>query len=153
MNYACEAAMGAVSGLRSFTGPAIVSEAANLKLLKLDKTPLAFLASGNAAKTSIALAIGELIADKLPFTPDRTRIPSLMARFVAGAVAGAAIAGKRKRNDQIAAAIVGGTAALAAAYAGEQYRKHVKLPKFVAALLEDTVAVGVGSAIVARACA
>jgi uncharacterized membrane protein len=153
MNYACEAAMGAVSGLRSFTGPAIISEAANRKLLNLDKSPLSFLASGNAAKTSIALAVGELITDKLPFTPDRTKIPSLMARFVAGAVAGAAIAGKRKRNDQIAAAVVGGAAAIAAAYAGYQYRKHVKLPGIVAALLEDAVAIGAGAAIVARACA
>jgi uncharacterized membrane protein len=153
MNYACEAAMGAVSGLRSFTGPAIVSEAAHRKLLHLEKTPLSFLSSGNAAKTSIALAIGELIADKLPFTPDRTKLPSLMARFVAGALAGAAVAGKRKRNDQIAAAVVGGAAAIAAAYAGNQYRKHVKLPGIVAALLEDALAVGAGTAIIARACA
>jgi uncharacterized membrane protein len=153
MNYACEAAIGAVSGLRSFTGPAIVSEAAHRKLLKLDKTPLAFLSSGNAAKTSIALAVGELVADKLPFIPDRTKLPSLMARFVTGAVAGAAIAGKRKRNDQIAAAVVGGTAAIAAAYAGYQYRRHVKLPAIVAGLLEDAVAVGAGAAIISRACA
>jgi uncharacterized membrane protein len=152
MNYACEAVIGAVSGLRSFTGPAIVSEAAHLKVLKLDKTPLAWLASGNAAKTSIALAVGELIADKLPFIPARTKAPSLAVRFVAGALCGAAVAGKRKRNEQIIGAMVGGTAALAAAFAGYQYRKHVKLPGILAALLEDTLAVSAGTAIVARAC-
>jgi len=153
MSYACEAVMGAVSGLRSFTGPAIVAEAANRKILKLDKTPLAWLASGNAVKTSMALAVGELIADKLPFTPDRTGVPSLIARFLTGAVCGAAVAGKRKKNDLVIGAMVGGTAALAAAYAGLQYRKHVKMPAVVAGLLEDAVAVGAGTAIVARACA
>jgi len=152
MNYTCEAVMGAVSGLRSFAGPAIVSEAAHRKLLKLDKTPLAWLASGGAAKTSIALAVGEMIADKLPFMPDRTQAPALIGRFVTGAVAGAAVSG-RKRNDQIMGAVVGGAAALAAAYAGYQYRKHVKLPGIIAALLEDAVAVSAGTAIVARACA
>jgi uncharacterized membrane protein len=153
MNYACEAVMGAVSGLRSFTGPAIVSEAANRKVLKLDKTPLAWLSSGGAAKTSIALAVAELVADKLPFIPDRTGAPSLVARFLTGALCGAAVAGKRRRNDQIIGAVIGGSAALAAAYAGYQYRKHVKLPPLVAAVLEDTVAVSAGTAIVTRVCA
>jgi uncharacterized membrane protein len=152
MNYACEAAMGAVSGLRSFTGPAIVSEAANRNILKLKRTPLAWLASDGAARTSVLLAVGELIADKLPFMPNRTDAPSLAARFVAGAVCGMAIARRRTRNAMVASALVGGAAAVAAAYAGNQYRRHVKLPGFVAALLEDTVAVAAGTTIIARAC-
>jgi hypothetical protein len=49
-------------------------------------------------------------------------------------------------------ALVGGTAAVAAAYAGNQYRKHVKLPAFAAALLEDVVAVSAGTAMIARVC-
>lgn len=153
MNYACEAAMGAVSGLRSFTGPAIVAKAANSKVLSLEKTPFEFLASDNAAKVSILLAVGELILDKLPFTPNRTKVPSLIGRFFAGALAGAAVAHKRKRNDMIMGAVVGGAAAIAAAYAGYQYRKHVRLPSVVSGLLEDTVAVAAGTAIVSRACA
>jgi uncharacterized membrane protein len=153
MKYACEAVMGAVSGLRSFTGPAIVSEAAHRKVLKLDKTPLAWLSSGGASKTSIALAVAELIADKLPFAGDRTSAPSLAARFLTGALCGAAVAGKKRRNDQIIGAVIGGSAALAAAYAGYQYRKHVKLPPIVAAVLEDTLAVSAGTAIVTRVCA
>jgi uncharacterized membrane protein len=152
MNYTCEAVMGAVSGLRSFTGPAIVSEAAHRHILKLDKTPLAWLGSDNAAKTSLALAVGELIADKLPFMPSRTDPPGLIARFIAGAICGVAVASKRSRNEKIMSAVVGGTAAVAAAYAGYQYRKHVHLPPFVAALLEDAVAVSAGTAIIARVC-
>lgn len=152
MSYACEAVMGAVSGLRSFTGPAIVSEAAHLNILKLDETPLAWLGSNGATRTSIALAVGELIADKLPFMPNRTDPAGLVARFIAGAVCGAAVASKRSRNDRIMSALVGGSAAVAAAYAGYQYRKHVKLPAFLAALLEDAVAVSAGTAIIAKVC-
>jgi uncharacterized membrane protein len=98
------------------------------------------------------LAAGELIADKLPFMPNRTEVPGLAARFIAGAICGVAIAGRRKRSQRILSGIVGGTAAVAAAYAGYQYRKHVKLPPLPAALLEDAVAIGVGKAVVAALC-
>jgi uncharacterized membrane protein len=133
MNYGCEAAMGAVCGLRTFTGPAIV-------------------AGPVSRNTLVLLAAGELIADKLPFMPNRTEAPGLVARFIAGAFCGMAVAGRRKRSDRILSGIVGGTAALAAAYAGVQYRRHVKLPPLAAALLEDAAAVGVGKAIVAGLC-
>jgi uncharacterized membrane protein len=152
MNYGCEAAMGAVCGLRTFTGPAIIAGAANRNILELNQTPLAWLASDGAAGTAVLLAAGELIADKLPFMPNRTDAPGLAARFIAGAICGMAIAGRRKRNERILSGIVGGTAAIAAAYAGYQYRKRVKLPSLAAALLEDAVAVGVGNAIVSSLC-
>jgi uncharacterized membrane protein len=152
MNYACEAAIGAVSGLRSFTGPAIIAEAANRNIVKLQGTPLAWLASDTAARASTLLAVGELIADKLPFMPARTEAPSLVARFITGAVCGMALAGRRKRSEQIMGAIVGGTAAIAGAYVGYQYRKRVKLWPVAAALLEDTVAVGTGAAVISALC-
>ena len=125
--------MGAVCGLRTFTGPAIVAGPAHRNVLVL-------------------LAAGELIADKLPFMPNRTDPPSLAARFISGAICGMAVAGRRKRGERILSGIVGGTAALAAAYAGLQYRRHVKLPSLPAALLEDAVAVGAGTAIVSTLC-
>jgi uncharacterized membrane protein len=152
MNYARGAAIGAVSGLRSLTAPAIIAGAANRNILKLQKTPLAWLASEGSARATILLAAGELIADKLPFMPNRTDPPGLIVRFISGAICGMAIAGRRKGNERIMSGIVGGTAALAASYAGYQYRKHVKLPALAAALLEDVVAVGVGTAIVSTLC-
>lgn len=144
--------MGAVCGLRTFTGPAIIAGAANRNALKLKRTPLAWLASDRAVGTATLLAAGELIADKLPFMPNRTDVPGLAARFIAGAICGMAIAGRRKPSERILSGIVGGTAAIAAAYAGYQYRKRVKLPPLAAALLEDAIAVGAGNAIVARLC-
>jgi uncharacterized membrane protein len=152
MNYACEAAIGAVSGLRSFTGPAVVAGAAHRRILKLKGTPFAWLGSEGSAHTAALLAAGELIADKLPFMPNRTDPAGLAARFISGAICAMAIAGKRKRNKRILSGIVGGTAAVAAAYAGNRYRKHVKLPPIAAAVLEDVVAVGAGTALVSRLC-
>jgi len=127
--------MGAVCGLRTFTGPAIIAEGA-----------------GAGRNALMLLAAGELIADKLPFMPNRTDAPGLAARFISGAFCGMAIAGRRKRSERVLSGIVAGTAALAAAYAGYQYRKRVKLPPLAAALIEDAVAVGAGSAIVAGLC-
>ena len=135
MNYACEAAIGAVSGLRSMTGPAIIAEAAKRNILNLKGTPLAWLATNTAARASTVLAVAELIADKLPFVPARTKAPSLVSRFITGAVCGMALAGRRKRSEQIMGAIVGGTAAIAGAYAGYHFRKNVKTWPIAAAFL------------------
>lgn len=148
MNLACAAGIGAVSGLRSMAGPAIVSEAASRNIVRLRKTPMAWLASDRAARVSAVLAVGEMIADKLPFTPDRTGAPMLAVRAAAGALCGYAICGKgRSRSNGVAAALVGGLAALATSYAGLHYRK--RLPSIAAALLEDAVAVGSGAAVIA----
>lgn len=152
MNYGCETAIGAVCGLRTFMGPAIVAGAANREVLHLKKTPLEWLGTDQTATLAVLFAAGELIADKLPFMPNRTRTPSLLARFVSGAICGMAIASRRKPNERIMSGIVGGTAAVAATYAGYQYRKHVRLPSLAAALLEDTLAVGAGNAIISNLC-
>jgi uncharacterized membrane protein len=151
MTYLCEAAIGAVSGLRSMTGPAVVSEAAKRDILHLKGTPLGWLSSNVTARTSALLAAGELIADKLPFMPDRTRAPGLVTRFISGALCGIAV-GRRERKQKIIGALIGGAAAVATAYAGYQYRKHVKLPPLVAALLEDVVAIGSGAAVISSLC-
>lgn len=152
MNYGCEAAMGAVCGLRAFIGPAVTAGAANRHDLQLKKTPLAWLATDRTAMIAAVLAAGELLADKLPFIPNRTRTASLTARFISGAICAAALASQRKPAEKVMSAIVGGTAAVAAAYAGYEYRRHVRLPRMAAALLEDSVAVGVANAVIASAC-
>jgi hypothetical protein len=46
-------------------------------------------------------------------------------------------------------AFVAGAAAVAASYAGLEFRKRVKLPPLAAALLEDAFTVGSGAALAA----
>ena len=63
--------IGVVAGLRSMTAPAVVSWAARLGWLHLEDTGLAFLGYAFTPWVLSVLAIGELIADKLPKTPSR----------------------------------------------------------------------------------
>ncbi len=153
MNYACAAAIGAVSGLRSMTGPAIIATAARAKHLDLRRTPFPWLASSNAATIVPALAIGEMIADKLPFMPDRIKPGSLAGRAAAGALCGYAVFSSRGRGEALTAAVVGAAAAISASWAGYEYRRKVRLPKIASALLEDGIAAGLGVLLIRKVCA
>ena len=83
--------IGLVTGLRSMTGPALVCWAAHLGWLNLEDARLAFMESTVATYGFSALALGELVADKLPFIPNRTSPGPLFGRVVLGALSGAAI--------------------------------------------------------------
>src|SRR3979490_2447240 len=94
-------------------------------------------------------ALGELVIDKLPSTPNRTRLLGLVGRSVLGGLSGAAVAVAGAQS--IALGIVPG---VAGAFAGYEVRKRLvralKVPDFVIALLEDAVAIGGGLLIVSR---
>ena len=64
--------IGLVTGLRSMTGPALVCWAAHLGWLSLEGSRLVFMESTLATYGFSTLALGELVADKLPFIPNRT---------------------------------------------------------------------------------
>src|SRR5690349_17778952 len=63
--------IGMVAGLRSLTAPAVVAWGAYLAWLNLHGSPLAFMGSTTAVAIFSVLAIGELIADKLPMMSKR----------------------------------------------------------------------------------
>jgi uncharacterized membrane protein len=136
MNYSTAAALGAITGLRSFSGPAVVANR---------------LGTPGEAHLADALAVSELIADKLPFMPNRTNPGALAFRAVSGAVCGYLMAKNKKRThgEKLMSAFVAGAAAVAAAYAGLEFRKRVKLSPLTAALLEDAFTVGSGAAVAA----
>ena len=140
--------LGAISGLRSISGPAFVSRAASQGRLRLEETPLAFLGSPLIAKALMLMELGELIGDKLPLTPSRTALPSLLGRVASGALVGATMFVSDGRRATMGAAI-GASAAVAAALAGEQLRalavQKTGLPDPVLALAEDAVVLLVGS--------
>ena len=83
--------IGVMAGLRSLTAPAVVAWAAHWGWLDLQASYLAFLASAPARYLLLALAFGELIADKLPSTPNRTAALGLGARIVTGSTSGMAL--------------------------------------------------------------
>jgi hypothetical protein len=79
--------IGIVAGLRSLLAPAVVAWAAHFDWLNLNGSPLVFMGSRTAVAIFSVLAIGELIADKLPKTPKRTALAPLLARILTGASA------------------------------------------------------------------
>lgn len=145
--------IGVVTGLRSMTGPALVCWAAHLGWLDLEDSRLALMGSSAATYAFSAFAIGELIADKLPFIPNRTSPGPLFGRIVLGALCGATLCAAGGYSMAVGA-ILGGLGGVVGAFAGYQARARLvtKLgcPDWVIAVLEDVVAVGGGLFLVSR---
>ena len=132
--------IGVISGLRSLTGLAAVSWGASLGWLHLENTWLSFLGFTATPYILSALAIGELINDKLPKTPSRKSLVPFTVRVVTGALCG----------DALGAALVGGL--LAGAFGGVAgtlggYEFRARLVRAIGgkdlpiALLEDAIAI------------
>ena len=98
-------------------------------------------------RTLLALAIGEFIADKLPFMPKRTQTGSLIARMASGAICGAVFCSALKRSP-VVGAVAGASAALGATYAFYELRhaasQQLGIPDPAVALVEDALAAWVG---------
>jgi len=137
--------IGIVAGLRSMTAPAFVAWGARLGRLQLGGTALAWLGSGVAAWVCLALALGELVADKLPRTPSRTQPGPFAARVVSGALSGAGLA-VGAGGSLAAGVVLGALGAVAGALGG--YRARTRLVPALGihdsavALVEDLIAVG-----------
>ncbi len=144
--------IGVVAGLRSLTAPAVVSWAARLGWLHLENTWLAFLGSAITPYILSALAIGELINDKLPKTPSRKTPVPFGARIVTGALSGAALGAASQAL--IGGLVAGAVGAVAGTLGGYEFRSRLvratggkDLP---IALLEDAIAIGGAFWIVSR---
>jgi uncharacterized membrane protein len=133
------------------TAPAAVAWGARLGWLHLDGTPLAFLGSAPAAYLLGALMLAELAADKLPFTPSRTRPGPFAGRLLTGALAGAALAAG-SGHWLLLGALLGALGAAAGTLGGYKARTGLvaalKVPDYIVALTEDAVAIGAGLLIV-----
>src|SRR6266404_7283059 len=145
--------IGVIGGLRTMTALAVVAWAANRHWLNLHSSPLAFMGSTAAVAVFTVLALGELVVDKLPSTPNRTKLLGLIGRSVTGGLSGAAVAASGAQSIALGAGL-GVAGAIAGAFAGHEVRERLvralKVPDFVAALLEDAVAIAGGLLIVSR---
>lgn len=144
--------MGAIAGLRSMTAPAVVAWGARLGRLQLEGAALAFLGSAVAAWLLAAAALGELVADKLPTTPSRTRPGPFAGRILTGALSGAALSAGNG-GTLTAGAAAGALGAVAGTVGGYAARTRLVpalgVPDYVVAVAEDVVAVGGALLIVA----
>ena len=143
--------IGVVAGLRSMTAPAAVSWAARAGWLHVENTWLAFLGYSATPYILTVLAIGELIADKLPKTPSRKAPLGFTGRIVTGAVSGAALGAP---PGILGGLVAGALGAIAGTLGGYEFR--VRLVRATGgkdlpiALLEDAIAIGGAALIVSR---
>lgn len=140
--------LGAVAGIRSMTPPALLSRAASRGEIEgIEETPFGFLASPRVANLLTVLALGEISADKLPFSPDRISVPGLAGRLATGALVGAALFSADGRRGASGGA-VGALSSLAASYLSYYARTGTQqrfgLPNPAGGILEDTVALSIG---------
>ncbi|MBL3658014.1 DUF4126 family protein [Fulvivirga sediminis] len=136
--------LGAVTGLRSMLGPAMLC-------FYLNREPQSFkrraLKLSSLQKVTTVMAVGELIGDKLPFAPDRVNPTALAGRALMGALVGA-ILFKDGGKSAYRGGIIGGVTAMLAAGVGYYLRKKVgqatEIEDPYLGAAEDLIAIGSG---------
>lgn len=131
------ALIGVATGLRSQIGVATIVVATPASALP---GPLRHRA---ARPVVAALALGEIVVDKIPSIPDRTEPPALAARLGLGALS-AWLLGSGSGRSAVLRVATGAAAAAAGAFGGRAARGALarRLSPIPAALIEDAVAVG-----------
>jgi uncharacterized membrane protein len=137
--------VGVFAGLRSLTAPAATAWSAHLRWLSL-QSPLAWLGSWPAAVLFTSLALGELVADKLPKTPSRTAPPGLIAPVLLGAIRRCGLFCRLQIKGYGPAPAAGAIEGIVGCFLGYQVRrrlvKALGWPDFVVAVTEDLAAIG-----------
>ncbi len=117
------ALLGMLAGARSMSAPVFVTEYLRRHVPAAPlRHPYHLLASPRVAALFKLAAVGELIADKLPVTPDRIRPGPLGGRAVWGAFAGVLVA-VVEDAPPLAGALLGAGTAVAGAYAAYGARR------------------------------
>ena len=143
--------VGIVSGLRTFTPPAVVSWFARSGSLSVASSPLAFMGYRFTPIILTALALFELVMDKLPKTPSRKTPPQFIARILSGALTGATIGAAGEALT--AGIILGVVGAVVGTLGGAAMRARLAAAfsrDLPAALLEDLVAIGLAIILLLR---
>jgi uncharacterized membrane protein len=139
--------LGVVTGLRSQLGLAVLawSEPASGR----DTHALRLLRSTPGRQLAGVAAGAELVMDKLPSTPSRTKPAALAARVLTGAGVGALATNSLDRRTIGTAGVLGAAGALAGSYAGAYYRAfapaRTHTPDLPWAVGEDAIAAGLAA--------
>ncbi len=141
------AGYGLIAGSRSMSAPALFSRAAARHPQRLAGTPFEVLTSARAQQVLTIAAVGELVGDKLPFTPSRLDPFPLGGRIGSGAIIGAALC-RAAGQSVIWGGLVGGVTAVLGAWLGYTWRtlaaKQLHLPSPVSGVIEDAVVILAG---------
>ncbi len=146
--------LGAVAGMRSMAAPAILSHELNAAPKDvLQNSRLRYLKMGPVSTSLSVMALGEIVADKIPGVPDRTDLPSLAMRSASGALVGATVFTVAK-DDALTGALVGGLAAIAATFGFFYLRKtlgeNTTVPDAALGFVEDAIMLGSGISLTSK---
>lgn len=147
--YVAAFLLGIIAGLRTMTAPTAVSWAAELGILRLSGTPLAFLGAPITPWLFTVAALAELVADQLPQTPSRKVPVQFGARVLMGGLAGAAVG--FSAGAPLPGVVLGVLGAVAGTYGGAAARARMAAAfgrDRPAAVIEDLVAIGGAAAVV-----
>jgi uncharacterized membrane protein len=136
--------LGMTAGLRAMTPLAAIAWGSHGSAA-LAQSALSFMASRVTAYIFTALAILELVNDKLPFTPSRLSPGPFGARILSGALCGATFAAAASQSI-VLGGVVGAAGGIAGSFVG-YYARHklvtkLNLPDLAVALVEDVIAIG-----------
>jgi uncharacterized membrane protein len=145
-------ALGLIAGIRSASAGVIASHISRqAKSNEADNKFVKFMHSDGFNTTLKIAAVGELIADKLPFASARTMPAGLAARIISGGLSSAAVS-KTNKSNILLYALLGSAVAIATTYAFYHLRRSAGNKTGIAdpliALMEDAIVAGVGLALV-----
>jgi uncharacterized membrane protein len=136
--------LGLVTGMRSMTAMAVLCWFAYRGNLSLDGTWASWAAKLGTAIVFTVLASAELIADKLPKTPNRIALGPLLVRVVFGGLVGAIVAAGLN-GSEFEGIILGVGGALIGAFGGFLVRRELMVrvgcKDWPVALAEDASAI------------
>jgi uncharacterized membrane protein len=142
---------GLSAGLRSMMPLAIVAWASR-DWSALHQSWLSFVAAPAATYIFATFAVLELIGDKLPFTPSRLKPGPLSARILSGGLCGAVLA-TAAQHGIVPGALVGAIGGAIGSFAGFAMRRSLTAwsrQPFLAAVVEDLLAMGLAAVAVSR---
>jgi uncharacterized membrane protein len=135
--------LGFATGLRSMTPMAVLCWYAYAGQLSADWAP--WISHPSLAIIFTVLAVGELVADKMPWVPDRISPGPLIWRILLGGFAGA-ICATSMQGPGLEGVLLGIVGVLLGAFGGYMLRRdlvqNLDCKGWQVALLEDVIAVG-----------
>ncbi|MBF9141786.1 DUF4126 family protein [Hymenobacter properus] len=141
-----------LAGMRSMSAPAFLSHYLSRQPSSgLAGSSLRLLQKPVAAGILKAVAAGEMVADKLPNTPDRIALPVMTGRLVSGALVGAAWY-RSRHGSALGGGLLGAAVAFASTIVSYALRTGISdksgLPIALVGVGEDALVLAGGSALV-----
>ena len=140
-----------LAGMRSMSAPAFLSHYLSRQPhAGLAGSRLRFMQKPATATVLKVLAAGELVADKLPATPDRTAPPVLLGRLLSGALVGAAWY-RARHGSALRGGLLGGVVAVVSTFISYELRtrisKQTDTPVALVGVGEDALVLAGGAAL------